>query len=144
MAYIDKTDVKAIRNKLKTKFPDCVFSVKKVRNSSVSVSLLSSNIDFYDGSLDRTNGVGEKVEFNGLSSIVQYHTSDYPQHQKFFDEVFEVIKKAPTNAGGANDKSGWYDKSDHSSDYFDVAYYINFFVGGDKKYVCNNENQKTR
>ena len=52
MAYINKEDVKAIRNELKKQYPNIKFSVRKDPVPSVQITLVSGDIDFYDG----TNG----------------------------------------------------------------------------------------
>ena len=149
MDYIDKNDVKAIRNKLKSEFPNYKFSVRKQDSISVYVSLLSSDINFYDGSLDSKNNRGEPLPFDGHEQINTHRASLYPKHEKFFQKVIDIMKTAPKGGNGCNGKDGWYDKSDHNIDYFDTAYYIHFHIGvggGEKyKYIpCNEMTDKSR
>ena len=57
MAYINKEDVKAIRNELKKQYPNIKFSVRKDHSSSVQITLVSGDIDFYDGSMDHLTSI---------------------------------------------------------------------------------------
>ena len=121
MAYISKEDVKAIREELKTTFPELKFGVKKMHGGSngVDVTIKSGSTDFSDCF---THG-------DGYAQINHYHTHMYGDHQTFFDAVHKIIKTAPIKGDGYWKNKGWYDRSDSMTDYFDTAYYISMNVG---------------
>ena len=127
MAYINKEDVKAIREELKATFPELKFGVKKMHGGSngVDVTIKSGSTDFTDCF---THG-------DGYAQINQYHTHMYGKHQSLFDEIYKIIKTAPINGEGYHKGTGWFDKSDSMTDYFHTAYYISMNVGSwDKPY----------
>ena len=115
MAYITAAETKKIRNNLKTTFPNIKFSVKTENHSTVSVSILKSDIDFSEALEGR-----EYVNVNTYYEATKY--SD--KLNELFNSIVAIMK--------GND---WYDKSDSMSDYFDTAYYMNLSVGSwDKPY----------
>lgn len=117
MAYINATEVKAIRETLKETFPKFKWSVRKSTGGhSVDVTIKSGPTDFSDCF---THG-------EGYCQVNQYWTSNYGEHKGFFDKVFEIIKTAPMVKGVGR---GWYDNSDSMIDYFDTAYYMHMEVG---------------
>lgn len=127
MAYINKEDVKAIREELKATFPELKFGVKKMHGGSngVDVTIKSGSTDFTDCF---THG-------DGYAQINQYHTHMYGKHQPLFDKIYKIIKTAPINGEGYHKGTGWFDKSDSMTDYFHTAYYISMNVGSwDKPY----------
>jgi len=136
MAYVNKEDVKAIRNELKKQFPNIKFSVTKDHSSSVQITLVSGDIDFYDGSLDTFDKYSQTIRpFTGSTQINQYHTHFYGIHKDLFDKIYEIAKTAPINGEGYHKGKGWFDESDSMTDYFHTAYYINISVGKwDKNY----------
>jgi predicted ATP-binding protein involved in virulence len=110
MAYINSEEVKQIRNKLKTEFPQLKFSVVNEHSMSVSVSIMKSNIDFQDilkGDTDK--------------SINHYHIDQYGKHKPMFLKMIDIIQNG-------SDKK-WYNKSDSMTDYFDVAFYFDLNIG---------------
>jgi len=130
MAYINKEDVKAIRVALKKAYPNIKFSVRKDHHSSVQVTLVSGDIDFYDGSLDFFDRYSQKIApFPGSAQINHYHTDYYGIHKPLFDNLLEIIKTAPVKGEGYHKNKGWFDESDIMTDYFHTAYYINISVG---------------
>ena len=120
MAYIRTDEVKEIRNTLKEEFgPDLKFGVKKESGGiAVRVTLKKGNVDFSD--------IGD----NGYAQINQYHLGNYGDHRPLFEDIINVIKKAPGKAEGGRE---WYDKSDAQYDYFNTAFYFNIEVGNYNK-----------
>ncbi len=117
MAYISANEVKSIREMLKETFPKFKWSVRKSSScSSVNVTIKSGPADFSDCF---THG-------EGYCQVNQYWTSNYGEHQSFFDKVVEIVKTAPMVKGVGR---GWYDNSDAMIDYFDTAYYMDISVG---------------
>jgi len=113
MAYINATEVKAIRNTLKTAFPDFKFSVRGRDHTSVDVAILSGPMDFDDS-----------VHYQ----INHFYINEQqtPQWAALLHEVLHIIKCAGKK---------YYDNSDSMTDYFDVAFYFNITVGTwNKKY----------
>lgn len=117
MAYITTQAVKEIRQALKAAYPKLKFSVTKdSSNSSVSVKIVSGDIDF-----------AEDLTTNGYCGINQYHLNQYGSHQALFEKIINIIKFSSVIK--------WYDLSDVSSDYFSTAFYIHLSVGSyDKPY----------
>ena len=141
MAFINKEDVKAIRNELKKQYPNIKFSVRKDHHSSVQITLVSGDVDFYDGSLDFFDRYSQKIQpFPGSAQINQYHTHYYGIHKPLFDNIYEICKTAPINGNGYHKNKGWFDDSDAMTDYFHTAYYINISVGAwNKNYETTNQ-----
>ena len=123
MAYIRTDEVKEIRNTLKEEFgPDLKFGVKKESGGiAVRVTLKKGNVDFSDIMRE-----GDK----GYAQINQYHLGNYGDHQYLFEDIVNVIKKAPGKAEGGRE---WYDESDAMTDYFNTAFYFNIEVGNYNK-----------
>lgn len=117
MAYISATEVKAIRDTLKAKFPKFKWGVRKGRGSiSVKVTIKSGPTDF------------------GMTNIQvnEYHLGNYGEHAKFFEQVIGITKTAPSTVEGGR---AWFDESDAQIDYFSTAYFIHLQVGTwDKPY----------
>ena len=82
MAYIRTNEVAEIRKALKEKFGKSLkFSVRRQHYSSVDVSIVSGNVDFYDGSMDSTDKYNGQVhKFDGHAQINEYHTHFYGKH----------------------------------------------------------------
>ena len=105
---------KKIRNALKEAFPEFKFSVRKPDSLSLRVAVLSGPLDF--SALKH-------------SDINQYHLDMY---RELGDEQYEFLKKVNDIIHSAGD---YYDKSDMSSDYFNVAFYYSIRIGDyDKPY----------
>ena len=122
MAYITTAEVREIRNALKEEFgPELKFGVKKQHHSSVTVTIKKGNVDFSDIMRE-----GDR----GYAQVNHYHTYQYGDHANLFDDIVEVIKKAPGNAEGGRE---WFDKSDAMVDYFHTAFYFNLEVGNYSK-----------
>ena len=128
MAYIGAQDVKAIRDELKATFPNFKFGVRKgYSGSSVDVTIKQGPVDFADVF---------KAERSAYAQINEYHLHFYGKHEAFFEQVINIIKTAPANAGGR----AWFDKSDAQTDYFHIAYYIHLNVGEwNAPYACTKE-----
>ena len=117
MAYISATEVKAIRDTLKSKFPRFKWGVCKGSGSlSVDVTIKSGPTDF---GMEHTQ-------------VNEYHLGNYGEHAKFFEQVIGIIKTAPNTVEGGR---AWFDNSNAQIDYFSTAYYIHLSVGSwDKPY----------
>jgi hypothetical protein len=122
MAYISKTDVAAIRNELKEKFPKWKFSVKKGSGSlSVDVSILKGTASF---------------EGKDYAQVNQYWIKDHwkdAEDAAVLSTINEIMHNAPGRAGGKE----FFDHSDAQTDYFYTAFYTHLSIGQwDKRYEC--------
>lgn len=124
MAYIRTDEVKEIRNTLKEAFgPDLKFGVKKESGGiAVRVTIKKGNVDFSD--------ITQREGDLGYAQINQYHLGNYGDHRYLFEDIINVIKKAPGKAEGGRE---WFDKSDAMVDYFHTAFYFNLEVGNYNK-----------
>ena len=122
MAYITTAEVREIRNALKEEFgPELKFGVKKQHHSSVTVTIKKGIVDFSDIMRE-----GDR----GYAQVNQYHLGNYGDHRPLFEDIINVIKKAPGKAEGGRE---WFDKSDSMVDYFHTAFYFNLEVGNFNK-----------
>jgi len=130
MAYISTDEVKAVRVALKERFKNKLkFSVRREHYSSLQVSIVSGEINFYDGSLDyedRHNPNAPSHKFDGHEQINEYYPENYGKHKTLFEDIVGIMKTAPANIKGGR---AWYDNSDAMIDYFDTAYYTNISIG---------------
>ena len=130
MAYISTDEVKAVRVALKERFKNKLkFSVRREHYSSLNVSIVSGEINFFDGSLDRKDkyhpdAVGHV--FDGHEQINEYYPEYYGKHEMLIAEIINIMKTAPANVKGGR---AWYDNSDAMIDYFDTAYYTHLNIG---------------
>ena len=111
MAFINKDQVKQIREALKKEFPEIKFSVRKENHSSVYVSILKSPYDFSDLPHYRPDY---------YTSVNHFHVPDCV-HRRMLEKIIMIVKT------GSDRK--WFDKSDSMTDYFHVAFYIHLYVG---------------
>ena len=111
MAYINKDQVKQIRESLKKEFPEIKFSVRKENYSSVHVTILKSPYNFSDLPNYRPDS---------STSVNHFRVPDCV-HRRLFEKILMIIKT------GSDRK--WFDKSDSMTDYFHVAFYIHLYVG---------------
>ena len=111
MAFINKENVKQIREALKKEFPEIKFSVRKENFSSVYVSILKSPYDFSDLPFFRQDSYTNVNHFRVPDCV----------HRRLLEKILKVIKT------GSDRK--WFDKSDSMTDYFHVAFYIHLYVG---------------
>lgn len=125
MAYINKNDVAQIRSELKAAFPKFKFGVRKDNGLAVAVTIKSGPANFNS---IFTHG-------KGYTQVNQYHLGNYGQHAEFLAKVMDIIKTAPARGDGFHKGTGYYDRSDAMTDYFDTAYYIHLNIGSwDKPY----------
>ena len=130
MAYISTDEVKAVRVALKERFKNKLkFSVRREHYSSLNVSIVSGEINFFDGSLNRKDkyhpdAVGHV--FDGHEQINEYYPEYYGKHEMLIAEIINIMKTAPANVKGGR---AWYDNSDAMIDYFDTAYYTHLNIG---------------
>lgn len=111
MAYINKEQVKQIREALKKEFPEIKFSVRKENYSSVYVSILKSPYDFSDLPHYRPDY---------YTSVNHFRVPDC-KHRRILEKVLEIVRTGSDRI--------WFDKSDSMTDYFHVAFYIHLYVG---------------
>ena len=111
MAYINKEQVKQIRESLKREFPEIKFSVRKENYSSVYVSILKSPYDFSDLPHYRPDY---------YTSVNHFRVPDC-ENRRILEKVLEVVRTGSDRI--------WFDKSDSMTDYFHVAFYIHLYVG---------------
>jgi len=135
MAYINATEVKAIRDELKKTFPKYRFGVRKGSGShSVSVTVKKGPAFEKFETFDRYKEEMKEVDLNdGYHSVNHYWLEENAGPNKgFFEKVVEIIKTAPYKAGVGD---MWFDDSDIMTDYFHTAYYFDIRVGDwDKPY----------
>jgi hypothetical protein len=117
MAYISAQDVAAIRNELKSAFPNWKFGVRKESGSlSVSVTVKQGTVDF-----------SENMQ-NGYAQVNQYwidsHWTNF-EARETLKRINEIMHNAPGRAGG----KVFYDNSDAQTDYFDTAFYTHLQIG---------------
>jgi hypothetical protein len=118
MSYITKEDVKAIRLALKKEFGNTMkFSVIRANYSSVNIHILQSNI------VDFNNN----PNYDYLTS--NYGDSLYVTKKEITDKVLSRIDEIAKTAPGLDGGSKWYDNSDATTDYFDIAYYVFTNIG---------------
>lgn len=126
MAYINKDQVKQIREALKKEFGGLYkFSVRMQHHSSVRVSIMKgSAFDIYETRDMR--GEYYKVDLNDGKRL--YRISEYndcreysEKDSKVFKKIFEIIKYGSDNK--------YFDKSDPMSDYFHTAFYYELTIG---------------
>lgn len=111
MAYISASEVKRIREALKTAFPEFKFGVRKQHGGlSVGVTIVSGPLDL---SPDFTHG-------DGYAQINHYHLQNY-KFGAFYQAIDMIIRRAPERK--------YYNNSDAMTDYFDVAFYYDIHVG---------------
>jgi len=118
MAYISADDVKAIRNELKTAFPNWKFGVRKGAGSlSVNVTIKQGDISFEENMLER-----------GHCQVNQYwidsHWTDL-EAREALKKINEIMHNAPGRAGG----KVFFDESDAMTDYFHTAFYTHLEIG---------------
>jgi hypothetical protein len=111
MAYVNKENVKQIREALKKEFPEIKFSVRKENYSSVHVTILKSPYNFSDLPNYRTD----------CSTSVNHFRVPDCIHRRLLERVLEIVKTGSERT--------WFDKSDSMTDYFHVAFYIHLYVG---------------
>jgi len=111
MAYINKEQVKQIRESLKKEFPEIKFSVRGENRSSVYVGILKSPYDFSDLPHYRPDY---------YTNVNQFHVPDC-KHRKILEKILKIIRTGSDRL--------WFDKSDSMTDYFYTAFYIHLYVG---------------
>ena len=130
MAFINKEEVKVIRNDLKKEFPEMKFSVRMRHHSSVNVTILKAPYDFeLNGkvyrSINEYHFLTDKGHFN--EHRMEFETANKwvaplsDEHKEIIKKVFAVITKTH------------WDKSDIQSDYFNCAFYYNLSIGSFEK-----------
>lgn len=101
MAYITADEVKVIRDELKETFPEFKFSVRRDGHSGIIVTIMEGPIRFANQ---------DDVEFN------QFHIERH-KNSSILKAMLAIINKNN------------FDKSDSSSDYFHVGYWVSFGQG---------------
>ena len=111
MAFINKDQVKQIREALKKEFPEIKFSVRKDGSSSVHVGIIKSPYNFNDLPFFRQDG---------STNVNQFRVPDCT-HRRLLEKILKVIKTGSDRI--------WFNNSDPMTDYFHVAFYIHLYVG---------------
>ena len=125
MAYCNAQDVAQVRKELKETFPNFKFGVRKRDHHAISVTIKAGPTDF--------SSLFDKDEYSKKRQYIQvngYHIdSFYGEHAPFLKQVQQIIKTAPARGEGYHKGTGYYDRSDAMTDYFDTAYYIDINIG---------------
>lgn len=109
MAYINKDQVKEIRDQIKAEFPakeGWLFSIRNHHHMEVSVEILRAPV----------NLLGE--DNPDYETINHYHLNWYTGEKR---EILEKITKIANK--------GNFDKSDIQTDYFHVGWYFSLSIG---------------
>jgi hypothetical protein len=133
MAWINKNEVKNIKELLKKEFPTYKFSVTGSNSSELSIRLLVSDLDFNNDAIIKYQnsncyGVSEKENEDYRISQIEkgnFNLNHYHLESNWKGKSLEVFNKVIQIAKSQN----WFDKSDSQSDYFFVAYYFSIGVG---------------
>ncbi|MGK0255482.1 MAG: hypothetical protein ACI81I_000078 [Arcobacteraceae bacterium] len=134
MAYINKEEVKNIREKLKKEFPLWKFSVTGGGSSSLNISILKSNLDFRNDYNSKYQNIEDgyclddkERETNRLKDLEDgYATINiYHLESSFNGNSCKQLKRLLEIAKSQD----WLDETDSMTDYFYTAYYINFNLG---------------
>jgi hypothetical protein len=128
MAYINATEVKAIRNELKKEFPNYRFGVRKGSGShNVHVTVKKGPAFEVFEKYGRYDEGMVTVDLNKDGNVNHYWLEETTgPNAPFFEKIVEIIKTAPYKAGVGD---MWFDDSDIMTDYFHTAYYFDISVG---------------
>lgn len=111
MAFITAEQVKEKRNLVKRAFPSALgwkFSIKTRNYSCIDVTILESPIELRNlESKNISDGMGVRPNYDNLSGF----------GKEVIQTLWDIINK------------GNYDKSDSMTDYFDVGFYANIYIG---------------
>lgn len=113
MSYLSKEKTKEIRDALKLAFPFAKFSVRNAHYLSLEVRITEAPFDFN----------GETYYQGFLSDSFQRDDRITDDEKRFAREVRSVIEKV----------GEWYNNSDYMTDYYDVAFYYNVYIGSYEK-----------
>ena len=116
MAFINKEQVKEIRNALKKEFPEIKFSVRKEYSDTVYVSILKSPYDFSDLPDYRQHS---------YTNVDHFRVPDCT-HRRLLENILKVIKT------GSSRK--WV-KEICFGDYIYESFFINVYVKGYEREV---------
>jgi len=136
MAYITKAQVKEKAVKLKeiAKKHGVKISVSGSNSSSLTVTVISGNIDFA-GDIKWRHGSIEEFNFNIERIRQEYHMEIKPY---WVDQYYSGATHAFVTEILAVMKEGWYNNSDVMTDYFDTAWYNHISIGKrNKSYILN-------
>jgi hypothetical protein len=157
MAYINKEESKAIRDRLKKEFPGSKFGVRIRNHMAISVDLKESNIDWSNvfTEIDVYYRDSFKPQYSlAIDHIKRNKPSVYAELTKWMDnnpdqweahldiadrihifftpEQAEFLDKVETLIKRAPFDAGvgdlWFDKSDSMTDYFHTAFYIDINI----------------
>jgi hypothetical protein len=114
MAYISATDVKAIREELKSTFPKWKFAVRKGSGSlSVDVTILQGTCAFEGKTSAQVNEYWIDSQWKNA------------EDKMALEKISEIMHNAPGRAGG----KVFFDHSDVQTDYFNTAFYTHLSIG---------------
>ena len=127
MAYMSTAHAAQIRANLKAKFPEFKFAVRKSNYTAIHVSILSGPVEFFPAA-GADDNFCEYTRTSRHADVNHYHinSSNFLNRDKL-QEIFDVINE------------GNRDRSDIMTDYFDVGFYIHFYIGDyNKPYILKN------
>jgi hypothetical protein len=115
MAYMSKEHAATIRANLKKNFPNFKFAVQIRHHAAITVSIMSSPLDFSKDFAESNHG-------EGYIQLNHYYLERY-SNTETLQKIYDVINE------------GNHDNSDPQVDHFDVGFYVNFHIGQwDKPY----------
>ncbi|MGV6816141.1 MAG: LPD29 domain-containing protein [Thiotrichales bacterium] len=103
MAYVSTEKAREVRNELKEAFPTkdgWKFSVRKYHSSELIIAILRAPVDF-------------EIEHESLN----HHSLDWYKFTPILEEIYSIANK------------GNYNKSDYTSDYHNVGFYLSMEIG---------------
>lgn len=135
MAYISTETVAAKRAALKAAFPGWTFAVSKHHHSSINVAIMAAPYNLLDGRKLNENA------FHGLAGEVEAAEAERAKGHSGVNPY--SLERSWTGQGLADLQKicaivneGNHDRSDPSTDYFDVGFYTHFSIGRwDKPFV---------
>jgi len=149
-----KEIAKRIRNTLKERFKDCVFSVVMESysgGSSISIYLMQSNFKVMQDFKDLSEEAITRYLDDGMRTREQLKTMQETNYNQLNHNIEEEYNKDVWNNGIFLTEAGYnlfkevceivnyynYDHSDAQTDYFDTNFYLHLNIGKyDKPYIC--------
>lgn len=129
MAYISKERVAEIRAELKAAFPGVKFSVRRENGTTVCVSIMAGNVDFFDDAMrpDGTNNFGDSYKLDAYAKERRYtQVNEYWIEENWCGEALEMLKKIKEIVC-----VGHYDRNagDMGADYPNMTFFVDIRIG---------------
>lgn len=128
MAYMNQEKKARIATALKAVVPkDWKYSLSVRNHSTIVMTIYSAPVDLIEEANRCADEGGRTWRVNGQT----FNANPYaPEH--YFIESLPLIQKVLAAMNGGN-----HDRSDPTTDYYDVGWYVNLEVGRwDKPFVC--------